>query len=264
MKRFSLILLILTATALAGVQAQITVKGTVFDSSGTYPVQGVSVLSTNGTGTSTDANGDYSIRASETDSIWFSYLNKPTRKFLVRSIKTPYAFNISLQTFITLLPGVKARVKDYKRDSIQNRQDYAKYFNYEKPGLKVSSLSDGSVGFDLNEIINSFRFGRNKRLSMFQNRLITQEQEAFIKHRFSKALIRRITGADNDSTISEFIIYYQPSFLFTSTATDYSFHKYIKDSYERFTAGLMPTPIWLEGATEDDDAVIYRRFGSRP
>ncbi|MCH5715978.1 hypothetical protein [Niabella hibiscisoli] len=38
-------------------QAQITVKGTVFDSSGTYPVQGVSVLSTNGAGTSTDAMG---------------------------------------------------------------------------------------------------------------------------------------------------------------------------------------------------------------
>ncbi len=245
------------------VQAQITVKGTVFDSSGTYPVQGVSVLSTNGVGTSTDALGDYSIRVNETDSIWFSYLNKPTRKFLVKSIKTPYAFNISLQTFITLLPGVKARVKDYKRDSIQNRQDYAKYFDYQKPGLKVSSLSDGSVGFDLNEIINSFRFGRNKRLSMFQNRLITQEQEAFIQHRFSKSLIRRITGANNDSTISQFIIYYQPSFLFTSTAADYTFHKYIKDSYERFTSGLMPTPLWLEGATGDED-VIYRRFNGRP
>lgn len=264
MKYFFLILLILAVAGLQGAGAQITVKGTVFDSSGIYPVQAVSVLSTNGAGGVTDANGDYSIRVNETDSIWFSYLNKPTRKFLVSSIKTPYAFNISLQTFVTLLPGVKARVKDYKRDSIQNRQDYAKYFNYEKPGLKVSSLSDGSVGFDLNEIINSFRFKRNKQMSMFQNRLITQEQEAFINHRFSKALIRRITGADNDSTISQFIIYYQPSFLFTSTASDYNFHKYIKDSYERFTAGLMPTPLWLEGATEDDDAVIYRRFNSRP
>lgn len=263
MKRFFLILFIITATGLAGVKAQITVKGTVFDSSGTYPVQAVSVLSTNGTGTVTDANGDYSIRVNETDSIWFSYLNKPTRKFLVSSIKMPYAFNISLQTFVTLLPGVKARVKDYKRDSLQNRQDYAKYFNYERPGLKVSSLSDGSVGFDLNEIINSFRFRRNKQMSMFQNRLISQEQEAFVRHRFSKALIRRITGADNDSTISQFIIYYQPSFLFASTANDYTFHKYIKDSYERFTAGLLPSPLWLEGAT-GEDTLIYRRFNGRP
>ncbi|WP_346235983.1 hypothetical protein ABDK00_017775 [Niabella insulamsoli] len=252
---------ILFITFVTGLQAQTTIRGTVFDSSGTYPIQAVSVLATNGSGTTTDANGNYSIRAGEADSIWFSYLNKPTRKFRVSSIKTPYAFNISLQTFIEILPDVKARVRDYKRDSIQNRKDYAKVFNYEKPGLKVSSLSDGTVGFDLTSIIESFQFRKNKRMAAFQNRLISEEQEAFIRNRFSKALIRRITQADSDSAISQFIILYQPSFLFTSTANDYTFHKYIKDSYERFKSGLMPSPLWLEGATSDD-AVIYRRFGS--
>ncbi|ULT44459.1 carboxypeptidase-like regulatory domain-containing protein [Niabella defluvii] len=88
-----------------GAGAQITVKGTVFDSSGIYPVQAVSVLSTNGAGGVTDANGDYSIRVNETDSIWFSYLNKPTRKFLVSSIKTPYAFNISCKHLLLYYPA---------------------------------------------------------------------------------------------------------------------------------------------------------------
>ncbi|MCH5599756.1 carboxypeptidase-like regulatory domain-containing protein [Niabella ginsengisoli] len=259
MKRIVLILFFVAGILLQESHAQITVKGTVFDSSGTYPVQAVSVLASNGSGTLTDARGDYSIRVAETDSIWFSYLNKPTRKFLVSSIKTPYAFNISLQTFVELLPGVKARVRDYKQDSIQNRRDYAKVFNYEKPGLKVSSLNDGTVGFDLTSIIESFQFRKNKRMAAFQNRLITEEQDAFIRHRFNKALIRRITQVDNDSTISQFIILYQPSFLFASTANDYTFHKYVKDSYDRFKSGLMPSPIWLQGATSDD-SVIYRRF----
>ncbi|GAB3419169.1 hypothetical protein [Niabella aquatica] len=253
------ILLFVCGICAQKVNAQVTVKGTVFDSSGIYPVQFVSVLSTSGTGAITDNNGDYSITVSEQDSIWFSYLEKPTRKFAVKSIKAPYAFNISLQTFVKLLPGVKARIKDYRRDSIQNRQDYAKYFDYQKPGLKVSSLSDGTVGFDLDEIINSFRFKRNRQMLSFQNRLISQEQDAFIKHRFSKALIRRITQVDNDSTISRFIMLYQPSFLFTSTANDYTFHKYIKDSYERFKRGLVPSPLWLEGATSDEVPLIYRR-----
>ncbi|MFT4094358.1 MAG: carboxypeptidase-like regulatory domain-containing protein, partial [Niabella sp.] len=249
MKRAFTILVILLLGLLQNTKAQVTIKGTVFDSSGIYPVQSVSVLATNGTGTSTDAKGDYSITVNENDSVWFSYLNKPTRKFPVRSIKTPFAFNISLQTFVMLMPGVKAKVKDYRRDSIQNREDYAKIFDYRKPGLKVSTLSDGSVGFDLDEIINSFRFRKKRQMLAFQERLVTQEQDAFVKHRFSKAIIRRITQVDNDSILNQFIIAYQPSFLFASTSSDYVFYKYIKDSYERFRNGLMPPPLWREGST---------------
>lgn len=257
MKRLSFILFLFT-WVWQYADAQITIRGTVFDSTSVYPVQSVSVLSTSGIGTITDANGDYKITVNENDSIWFSYLNKPTRKFPVKSIQTPYAFNISLQTFVTLLPGVKARTKNYRQDSIQNRSDYAKIFNYEKPGLKVSSLSDGTVGFDLNALISSFQFRKNKRMAAFQNRLLTQEQEAFILHRFSKSLIRRVTQATDDSIITQFIAMYQPSYLFTSTANDYTFHKYIKDSYDRFMKGLLPPPLWREGATNEEETLLYR------
>lgn len=252
------LLLIFSGIFKAGAQ-RITVKGIVFDSTGVYPVQFVSVLSSSGTGTTTDANGDYAIVVNESDSIWFSYLDKPTRKFPVKSIKTPFAFNISLQTFVTLLPSVKARVKNYKLDSAQNREDYAKIFNYEKPGLKVSSLNDGSVGFDLDAIINSFRFKKNRSMQAFQSRLINEEQEAFVKHRFSKAVIRKLTPLTNDSVINEFIMIYLPSYLFATTANDYTFYKYIKDSYERFDRGLMPPPLWRDGATEPGSTTIYRR-----
>lgn len=238
--------------------AQVTIRGTVFDSTGVYPVQLVSVLSTSGAGTTTDANGDYSITVSDKDSIWFSYLNKPTRKFPVKAIRSPYGFNISLQTFVVLMPGVKARTRDYRRDSLQNRIDYAKIFNYDPGGLKVSSLSDGSVGFDLDAIINSFRFRKNKTMQHFQNRLITEEQRNYVKHRFSKSLVRRVTPLDSDSLITQFIEIYLPSYIFASTASDYVFHKYVKDSYARYRLGMMPTPLWLEGAT-GEEGLIYRR-----
>src|SRR5690606_19718816 len=245
LKRFAYILFLLMGLGLDA-DAQIVIRGTVYDSTGMYPVQSVSVLATSGVGTITDANGDYEIKVSENDSIWFSYLNKPTRKFPVRTISTPYAFDISLQTFVTLLPTVKTRNRYYRQDSIQNRQDYAKIFNYEKPGLRVSSLNDGSVGFDLDALISSFQFKKNRRMQAFRDRLITQEQEAFIRHRFNKALIRRITQATDDSVITAFIEMYFPSYLFTSTASDYTFHKYIKDSYNRFLQGLLPPLLWRE------------------
>lgn len=233
-------------------QAQINVKGTVFDSTGVFPVQFVSVLSSNGVGTLTDVNGDYSILLNETDSIWFSYLNKPTKRFAVKDIKTPFAFNIAIQSYIQMLPEARVRNRNYRQDSLQNRLDYARIFDYQKPGLSVN-MANGSVGLGLEDLINSFRFKRNRRLQSFQDRLITQEQEGFVKNRFNKLLVRRITKEDNDSILNEFMLLYQPSYLFTVRADDYNFHKYVKDSWERYNLGLRATPLWREGLTNEEE-----------
>jgi len=233
------------------VQAQVNVKGFVLDSSGQYPIQRVSVLSSRGTGTVTDSNGHYSILLNEVDSVWFSYLNKPTKKFAVKDIKTPFAFNIAIQTYIPILPEAKTRSRNYRQDSLQNREDYAKIFNFEKPGLSVAS-GNGTVGIGLEDLINSFRFKKNKRTLAFQNRLIMQEQEGYVKYRFSKLLVRRITQETDDAELNKFMLMYQPSYLFAVRADDYTFHKYIKDSWARYKRGYKPTILWMEGETSEN------------
>ena len=67
----------------------------------------VSVLSTSGTGTVTNADGYYEIEVTEKDSIWFSYLNKPTVKFPVMRIGNPMQFDISLQVNVPVMKEVK-------------------------------------------------------------------------------------------------------------------------------------------------------------
>lgn len=228
-----------------------TVKGQVLDSSGRYPIQQVSVLTSRGSGTITDSNGHYNIFLNEADSIWFSYLNKPTKKFAVKDIKTPFAFNIAIQTFIPILPEVKTRSRNYRQDSLQNREDYAKIFNYQKPGVSVT-MANGTAGVGLEDLINSFRFKKNRRTLAFQDRLITQEREGYIKFRFSKLLVRRITQETDDTELNKFMLMYQPSYLFTTRADDYVFHKYVKDSWARYKRGYKPTPIWLEGETSEN------------
>jgi hypothetical protein len=37
------------------------------------------------------------------------------------------------------LPEVKVRNRYYKFDSLQNRKDYAKIFEFKKPGIRLSS-----------------------------------------------------------------------------------------------------------------------------
>ncbi|MCF3110386.1 carboxypeptidase-like regulatory domain-containing protein [Niabella sp. CC-SYL272] len=240
--------------AFLSTEAQVQIKGNVYDSLGRTPVPLVSVLTSSGAGTMTGADGSYSIQVRPQDSIWFSYLNKPTRKFPVSGITMPYAFDISLRISIPDLPEVKVRNRDYRLDSLENRETYRKYFDFQKPGLSTMSVTDGfGAAFDLDGIINAFRFGRTRKLTRFRDKLIADEQEAYIRYRFSKALIRRITGMTEDSIINNFIALYQPSYLFTNRVNDYTFHEYIKKSYERFKLGLLPPPMWKEGLTGDEE-----------
>lgn len=225
------------------------IKGTVFDSSRRYVIELVTVLSTSGKGVITDSNGRYEIEVREKDSIWFSYLNKPTIKFPVLKITDPFAFDIALQVNVTVLKEVRVRQRNYEEDSIQNRKDYAKVFNYQKPGLSPS-VSNLGVGFDLNEIINIFRFRRNRNMLAFQQRLLQQERDKAVDHRFSKALVRRLTSLTGNE-LDSFMTIYRPPYEFTMLTSDYDFQQYIKDSYRRYLVGLPPIPMFL-GKPEDE------------
>ena len=206
----------------------------------------VTVLSTSGRGTITNANGEYEIEVSEKDSIWFSYLNKPTVKFPVLKILNPLRFDISLQINIPVLKEVKIRPRNYRQDSLQNREDYAKIFNYRKPGLRAVTPQYGAAaGFDLDEIINVFRFKRNRALQSFQNRLIVQEQDKFVDHRFNKGLVRRLTSL-TDQALDSFMQIYRPTYEFALLTGEYEFQKWIKDSGVRFKKGLPPETMWRE------------------
>ncbi len=246
MVQISFFFLLFLVTRSAPVLAQYKIRGTVYDSTRTYPVELVMVLSTSGKGTITNSHGQYEIEVGEKDSIWFSYLNKPTIKFPVLKIVTPFSFDISLQVNVPVLKEIKIRQRNYKQDSILNREEYAKVFNFRKPGLIVVTPQYGqAAGFDLDEIINVFRFRRNKSMLSFQRRLLAQEQDKFIDHRFNKGLVRRLTSFP-DNLLDSFMIIYRPSYHFTIITGDYDFQKYIKDSAERFKKGLPPESMWIE------------------
>ena len=218
--------------------AQYKVQGKVLDSSRHYGVQSVSVQASNGTGTITDANGSYQLNVSAKDSIWFSYLGKPTRKFPVAKIADLTQFDIALQINIPVLAEVKIRPRNYKLDSLQNREDYAKIFNFRKPNLEsMTSIGPGGAGIDINELIRAFQFKKNKSTLRFQERLLEQERQKFIDHRFNKALVRRLTSLDGEA-LDRFMVQYRPDFDFAAYTGDYAFQLYIKESAAKFRSGV--------------------------
>jgi hypothetical protein len=214
-----------------------TISGTVYDITKKTPIDAVSVISTSGTGTVTDSTGRYTIEVYESDSIYFSYLNKSTPKYPVLSISNLAAFDISILKKISELPNVFVRQRSYKLDSLKNREDYAKIFNFRKPGLRSTmNPTPGSlgVGLDLDELINMFRFKRNRSMLAFQQRLLKEEQDKFIDHRFSKSLVRTLTKLTSPE-LEEFMKEYRPTLEMAESLNELEFGQFIVDAFRYYS-----------------------------
>lgn len=219
------------------VRAQFTVSGNVLDKGKINLVPNVKVISTGGMFDMTDSLGRYSIPVKPGDSLYFVYNNKPTQKFAVNKIVNPVQFDVSLHVFVeskySVLKEVIVYSKTYRQDSLENRQTYADVFEYKKPGVSTSINPGGAVGADVNELINIFRFKRNKRLKAFQNRLEDQEREKYVNYRFNKLLVSRITGLKSPA-VDSFVVWYRPSYEFTAASDEITFNQYILNAYYHF------------------------------
>jgi hypothetical protein len=223
--------------AVEQVSGQVTVRGTVYNMYRTRPLEAVSVLSTSGKGTTTDSNGNYILVVNPEDSISFSYLGRSTAKYPVSTINTSTGFDIALHVNPTELKEVRVAPKDYHLDSLRNRQEYERVFDFRKPGFTLTSPSSGSgVGIDLDALINMFRFDRTRRMLAFQRRLIEEEQDKFVDHRYTRGLVKKITHLDGDQ-LDTFMLRFRPSYEFTKASTDYEFDEYIKLAYQQFREG---------------------------
>ena len=221
----------------------ITINGTVYDISAHKPLEAVAVISTSGRGTITDSLGRYSLTVKSNDSVYFKLLNKETMRYPVDTIKNTEAFNIMIHVRAVDLPDVKVRNSNYRFDSIQNRKDYAKYFEFKKPTIRLSNnpgYNPGgvTVGLDLDEFINMFRFKRTRSLESLQKRLVQQEQDKYIDHRFSKQFVRKITKLSSPE-LEKFMQLYRPTYDFVVVLNELELGYYIEKCYEQYRASKL-------------------------
>jgi hypothetical protein len=220
--------LVVLALALAGQAAigQVVIKGTVYDRSRYFAMPGVSVMGTSGAGTMTDSAGKYSIRLGKNDSLYFSYLGKATARFPVKTIAANYPMDISLGVSVDSLPLVVVRPKVYRYDSLENREEYRRVFEYQQPDYLGSANEGFGVGLNLDALFNAKKIRQTLAL---QRRLIEQEHDKYVDHRFTKILVRKITGLPSPA-IDTFMRAYRPSYEFIQRCeNDYEYYKYIRD-----------------------------------
>ncbi len=215
------------------ISGQVRVSGRVYDMSQSVPLPSVSVMSTAGTGTVTDSTGRYMIIAGQNDSIWFSYLGKSTPKYAIQTIGNIHNFEVSVHVHVTELPKIVIQPRSYRRDSIQNRIDYADAFNFRKPGIGSTYTPGGPAGLDINQFIEMFQFRRNKRMAGFRERLEMEEMDKYIEHRFSRALVVKLTGI-RGTELDSFMVRYKPDVVFIMYATEYELYSYIKECHVNY------------------------------
>lgn len=221
----------------ARVCSQIVISGTVYDSTKLYVVPNVDVSSTAGLRTITDSLGAYHLNVSEKDSVSFSFRGKSTVKFPVKTIANYTSFDISLRIRINakykLLQGVTVFSNTYQKDSAENRMEYSKIFNYEKPGISSTFDPGTSAGLDLDALIGMFNYRRKRENLAFQKRLVEDERDKYVTYRFNAKLIHRITGLSGD-TLTRYMKLYKPDYPFVIATTVAQFYQYILNTSYAF------------------------------
>lgn len=231
---------------LSDAQESVLIRGVVYDSTRLRIIPNVKVTSTGGGLTYTDSTGHYSILAMPSDSLSFTYRNKSTNRFPVKDIKYLPGFDISLQVSVEdkykTLKEIVVIQKTHRQDSVENREKYARAFNYQSGGLRLTesnALYGGTPGFDPNEIINIFRFRRNRTMKSLQNRLLEEEAQKFIDYRFNRSTVKQLTGLEGEE-LRHFMRVYRPGYEFTASSPDYQFYQYILDASRLYKRGIYP------------------------
>lgn len=218
---------------------QVWLTGKVYDSTRMVSIPFVKVTSKKGLITYTDSIGRYGMSIDKQDSISFTYKGKSTSFFPVSTIRYPAGFDIALQVTVQdryqTLKEVVVIAKSYRQDSAENRERYNKIFNFENSGLQLTS----SGNLDPNSLIGIFKFRKNKTMRSFRNRLIEEEQQKFISSRFTKGLVRQITGLP-EKDIERFMLLWRPPYELVAFTEEYQFHQYILDASKYFRSGIMP------------------------
>ncbi len=168
-------------------------------------------------------------------------------KYPVDTISNVSSFEVGLHIDVKWLPEVKVLSHNYKLDSIQNRRAYAKIFEYKKPGLALSSKSGTyipggvTVGLDLDALINMFRFRRNRQLQSFQTRLLKEEQDKYIDHRYSVSLVKQLTLLE-DPELESFMTDYRPDYDILQQMNDLELGYYIQLCFKDYTRQKLRSP----------------------
>ena len=128
--------------------------------------------------------------------------------------------------------------RNFKKDSLINRVEFARQFNYKRPRV-IDAFTNGTnfspgqlISINVLLLIQALT-AKSTPEYKFNKLLIKDEHEQFVDEHFNRGIVTRITLLKGD-TLSAFLVEYRPAYAFVLKATDYDMEVYIKGCFEKF------------------------------
>jgi|GEM_PF-3098948 len=238
--------------------AQSVVSGLVINQEDGRALEGAAVSSyVLKTGVLSDYRGRYTLKLAAEDTLIISFLGFKEQRIPVHGgWNTYYTINVSLDVLPVLLKNfVLIENKNFKDDSLKNRNEFQGIFNYKRPTLVSYNLPvinydisnatyaygyvgpefSGGVGFSLNGFYSRFLNSNNDRYLHYRSILEKREKETYVKNYFNANSVHAITGLQGEE-LKFFLKNYEPKFKTLVGKSDYDIELIIKESFLKYKA----------------------------
>jgi hypothetical protein len=227
-----LLVTLLTATVAFGQK----VSGVVVDKITKQPIAGA-LVSVEQNHTRTNQAGRFEIGIPHsTDSLKITSLGYKT--ILLAAGKLDVFVTIELELNINNLNEVTIYGdKSFKKDSLANRANFKKQFDYKGPRVIDAFTNGGYVPGQLISINVLLLVEALTKKSTpeykFNQVLKRDEHEQYVDEHFNRGNVSRVTSMHGDTLLS-FLVKYRPTYEFVLKSTDYDMEVYIKGCYKKF------------------------------
>jgi len=209
----------------------------VIDKSTREPIIGALVNAGNTT-VRADKRGLFEITLTHpSDSLKVSAMSY--KSLVVAAGKTIEFVTISLEPKINNLDEVTIYgSKSFKKDSLANRADFQKQFNYKGPRVIDAFTGGGNyvpgqlISINVLLLVEALTKKSTPEYK-FNKVLIRDEHEQYVDEHFNRGVVSRVTTLQGD-TLSAFLVQYRPTYEFVLKTTVYDMEVYIKDCYKHF------------------------------
>lgn len=232
--------------------AQQKVTGMVTDKETGLPVPGATIR-TQYASTTSNADGIFTLQSIKyADTARISFVGYQPYHLTIGNFKDTI--------HIRLIPGsvVLNQVtisghKNYRRDSLRNRAEFASVFNYEGTEAKDVMISNAHlkyvpydnitaennttalVSFNMLSLVSLLEKNKDNTTKL-QKELLRDERTGYVDQAFSRQRIIAVTGLRGDS-LETFMDRYRPTPAQVKKMTDYQVLQYIQKSCADFRAG---------------------------
>lgn len=214
-------------------QAQVIVSGKIFDGTEHIVLPGVSVERLHShDGLQSDEHGRYYLHANAGDTIRFSFIGYAPKLLVIPSGVEFFTENIFLLLKELSLPGVTVTgIKNYRKDSIENRVINQELFDYEQKSVGSKLAASILEPLGIHQKFNRAHSLNTK--SRFQDMLIRSEEENYIDRHYTKELVNSLTGL-RGIALDQFMKFYRPGYSFIKVVSAYDFMEDIMNHYKLY------------------------------